>query len=114
MNDIKNKEAELDTISYTELVQAKPGEAFFHEWNTYLREVGRLLREGHQGKFILINDEAIIGIFDTEDAARTEGLKRCLLQPFLVQQIRSREPILRIRGYNVPWPVSRSQLAKPA
>lgn len=102
------------TVHYTELREARPEEPFFHEWNTYLREVGRLLDQGHEGKFVLIRQESIIGVFDTDADARAEGLKSYLLQPFLVQQIRLREPILRLRGYNIAWPLSPSPLAKPA
>jgi len=114
VNDKECRHDESAAISYTELEEAKPGEPFFHEWNTYLRALERLLGEGREGKFVLIQKETIVEIFDTEEDARREGLKRYLLKPFLVQQIRSKEPNLRMRGYNMPWPVSPSPLAKPA
>ena len=37
------------TIHYTQLAEARPGDDFYLEWNTYRREVGRLLAEGHEG-----------------------------------------------------------------
>jgi hypothetical protein len=60
------------------------------------------LGDGQEGKFILIKGDSILGIFESWDAAREEGLKRFFLQPFLVQQVRADEPVLRIRGYSLP------------
>jgi hypothetical protein len=93
---------ETPTIHYTELPEASPDSPLYQAWNTYRREVGRLLAEGQEGKFALIKDEVVIGLYDTWDAARAAGLQRYLLSPFLVHQVQSREPILRLRGYNLP------------
>jgi hypothetical protein len=41
-------------VHYTELAKAKQGDTFFHEWNGYRREVGRLLAEGQEGRHVLI------------------------------------------------------------
>jgi hypothetical protein len=94
-------------IHYTELPEAKPGEVLACEWNTYRREVGRLLSEGQAGRFVLIKGQEILGLYDTWDAAREIGLQRFLMQPFLVHAIRAEEPYLRIRGVNLPWTSSR-------
>src|SRR5437762_1438554 len=48
-------------IPWTELPEAKPGEVFYREWNTYRREVGHLLAEGQAGRYVLIKGEQIIG-----------------------------------------------------
>jgi hypothetical protein len=101
------------TIHYTELPADAPGSPLAAEWDLYRREVGRLLAQGHEDKWVLIKGEEIIGIFDTWDAARDEGLKRYLLQPMLVKQVLTREPILRVRGYNLPWPNSLSRSPEP-
>jgi hypothetical protein len=90
-------------IHYTELAEAKPGDVLAEEWNTYRREVGRLLAEGQDGRHVLIKGQEIIGLFDTSDAAYREGLKRYLREPFFVHPIRAEEPYLRIRGINYPW-----------
>jgi hypothetical protein len=92
------------TVHYTELQGAKQGEALADEWNTLRREVGRLLTEHQEGRFVLIKGREIIGIYDTWAAAREDGLQRYLLEPFLVQPIRTEEPYLRIRGINLAWP----------
>jgi hypothetical protein len=94
-------------VHYTELPEGKLGDVLGAEWNTYRRDVGRLLSEGQAGRFVLIKDEEILGLYDTWDAAREVGLQRFLMQPFLVHEIRAEEPYLRIRGVNLPWTNSR-------
>jgi hypothetical protein len=94
-------------IHYTKLPEAELGDVLGAEWNTYRREVGRLLSEGQGGRFVLIKDETILGLYDTWDAAREVGLQRFLMQPFLVHEIRAEEPYLRIRGVNLPGTNSR-------
>jgi hypothetical protein len=100
-------------IHHSELPEAPPDDVLAAEWNTYRHEVGRLLAEGHEGKFVLIKGATIVGFFDSWQAARQEGVRRYLLQPMLVQEIRTYEPILRIRGFNLPWLHSLSQSPKP-
>src|SRR5262245_8850172 len=78
---------ELPDIHHSELPAGDAASPLCREWNTYRREAGRLLAEGHEGKFILVHGETILGLFDTWDAAREAGLERFLLQPFLVHQI---------------------------
>src|SRR5262249_54811440 len=89
-------------IHHSQLQLASPDESLFQEWNTYCREVNKLLSEGLEGKFVLIKETAIIGVFDSEDDALEEGNRRFLRNPFLIQQIREFEPLLRIRGFNMP------------
>jgi hypothetical protein len=96
-------------VHYTELLDAKPGEPLAEEWNTYCREVGRLLTEGQEGRHVLIKGPEIIGIFDTANAAYEAGVKRYFQEPFFVHPIRAEEPYLRIRGINCPWPSSLSR-----
>lgn len=83
------------TIPWTELPPANPHSPLAAEWETYRREVGRLLAEGQEGKYALIKGDEIIGIYDTWDAAREAGLEKYLLQPHVVRRILSREPLIR-------------------
>jgi hypothetical protein len=85
------------TIHYTELRPAEPGEPGGQEWNTYLREVGRLLAEGHEGKWALLKGDDVIGLYDSKDEARTEGCRRFLLQPWILHQVRTWEPVIWTR-----------------
>jgi len=93
-------EVKRPTIPYTQLPEAKPDDVFFLEWNLYRREVGRWLTDGHEGKFVLIKGESVIGLYDTWAEARKEGRKRYGMDPFLVQPIQPEETVYRIRGYS--------------
>jgi hypothetical protein len=86
---------EPPTIPYTELPDTKPDSPLYREWNYYRREVGRLLAEGQEGRFVLIKGEEVIGIWNTEEEARAVALQKYLMQPCLIHQVRSREPVLR-------------------
>ncbi len=85
------------TIHYTELPASKPGEPLAEEWETYRREVGRLLAEGNEGRFILIKGGQIIGIWDTHKEAMAAAYEQFLGQSFFVHQIQERERLLRCR-----------------
>jgi hypothetical protein len=86
---------EPPTVHYTELPEAKPDSPLYREWNTYRREVGRLLAEGLGGRHVLIKDEEILGTWATHDEAMTAGYQRFLGQPFLVHRVEERERVLR-------------------
>jgi hypothetical protein len=91
-------EANDRTIPYTEVPELPLDSQIYHESQTYRREMPRWLAEGQEGKFVLIKGEEVIGLFEKEEDAMAVGRERYLLGPFLVQQIRSREPVLRL-----PW-----------
>jgi hypothetical protein len=95
---------ESQSIHYTALPPAVPGEALADEWNTYCQEVGRLLAEGGEGRYVLIKGKEIVGVHESWKQAREAGLKRYLSEPFFVHAIRLCEPYLRIRGLNHSWP----------
>lgn len=88
-------QAELPTIHYSKLPQADPASALFTEWNTYRREVGRLLEENQQGRFVLIKGDEIIGLWDNEREAFAAGYQRFLGKAFMVHQVQERESVLR-------------------
>lgn len=104
------------TIPWTELPPGEPGSALDAEWETYRREVGRLLAEGHEGKCVLVKGDSIIGVYDTWEEARQVGLGRYLLEAHMVRPILSREPLLRTPlsyGYanpNISYPTRRADL----
>jgi hypothetical protein len=90
---------ERPTIPSTQLPDGPPDSPIATEWNFYRRILGRLLAEGYEGKWLLIKNEEVVGIWDTEAEADTVRLERFAMQPVLMKQILAREPILRI-GYN--------------
>lgn len=92
---------EQPSIHHTELPEPQPGSPLVREWNTYRREVGRLLAEGQQGRWVLIRGERIIGTWDSEAEAEAAGLQQFQRQPFLIHRIEEYEPLLR--GPSVFW-----------
>ena len=101
-------------IHYSELPDLKPGDPLQQAWNVYRREAGRLIAEGHEKKFVLINGDEIVGLFETWGDASQEGYRRSLHEPFLIRQVLTYEPILKVRGYNLPCPLFDIRLARPA
>ncbi|MBY0522901.1 MAG: hypothetical protein K2R98_05865 [Gemmataceae bacterium] len=91
------------TIHWTELSEATPGHRGATEWNFYRKQVGRLLGEGHEGRWVLIKGEEIFGIWDTEQEAKAARAQRFMMQDVLLRQILEREPVLRGGGYHRTW-----------
>jgi hypothetical protein len=96
---MNNRAEEQPTIHYTQLSDGPPDSPIATEWNFYRRMIGQLLAEGHEGKWLLIKGEKIVGIWDTEAEADAVRRERFLMQAVLMKKILTREPILRI-GYN--------------
>jgi len=90
---------ERPTIPASELPPAAPNNSTAAEWETYRSQVTAWLAQGREGQFVLIKGSEVVGFWDAEEAALSGGYKRFLMQPFLVHQVRSREPLFRI-GYN--------------
>jgi hypothetical protein len=86
---------ESPTIHYAELPDGSADSPIAKEWNLYRREAGRLLAEGHENQWVLIKGEEVIGIWNTEKEARAVALQKYLMQPCLIHQVLSREPVLR-------------------
>ena len=93
------RRAEPPTIHFTQLPGDSSGGRGATEWNYYLREVGRLLAEGHEGRCVLIKGEELVGIWDTEAEANRIRLESFLMQDVLIHQIRTHEPVLRGPSY---------------
>jgi hypothetical protein len=87
------------TVPATQLPEGPTDSPIATEWRFYRGIVSRLLAEGYEGKWLLIKNEEIVGIWDTEDQANAVRLERFARQPVLMKQILAREPVLRI-GYN--------------
>jgi hypothetical protein len=95
-------------LHYTELPPAQPDSPLAREVEFYRREVGRLIAEGHEGKWLLIKGHVIIGLFDTRDAAMAEARERYLIprQPCLVRQIQTYQRVSRVSCYLWSCPTS--------
>src|SRR5436190_3972401 len=75
------------TLHYTELPENTSGGPLSTEWNYYRQIIGRLLAEGHEGKWVLIQGNELIGIWETEAECDRERLKRFLMQPVFMKQV---------------------------
>ena len=91
------------TIHYTELPEDASSGPIAGEWNFYRRELGRLLAEGHEGRWVLIKGEKVIGIWDREEEADRVRRAQFPMQHVLLKQILVREPVLRGGGYFRRW-----------
>jgi hypothetical protein len=61
------------------------------ELHTYERELPNLL--AHEGKYVLIHNEDIVGIFGTYEDALKAGYERCGLDGFFVRQIQAYDEV---------------------
>jgi len=62
------------------------------EAETYRREVGRLLAEGHAGRHVLIKGDEIVSIWDTQRDALQAGRDQFELEDIAVVKIDPRDP----------------------
>lgn len=53
--------------------------------------------EAYPGKFVLVKGEALIGVFDSDTTAVSEGIQRFGLESFLVRGVSEKEETIRIR-----------------
>jgi hypothetical protein len=65
---------------------------FERELQTYERERQALLE--HEGKFVVIKGDELLGVFDTYADALQSGYARWKLESFLVKQIAAVEQVL--------------------
>ncbi len=89
-------EVKRPTIHYTQLEDFPPDDPLYNEWNTCRRELPRLIAEGHEGKFVLVKGAEIIGLYPSYLEANAEGCRRFLTEPFLIHEIQTEIPLLRL------------------
>lgn len=94
---------ERPTIHWTELKEDTSGGRISKEWNFYLKQVGRLLADGHEGHWVLIKGDELIGVWNTEKEAQEVRTQKFLMQDVLLRQILEREPLLRGGGFLRLW-----------
>jgi hypothetical protein len=100
---VPSQPTELRPIHYTSLPEDTSGGRCAIEWNTYRRQVARLLAEGHERRWVLLKGEELVGIWDTEAEARAAAVARYLMQPVLIRQILTYEPVLRAPTFLNRW-----------
>jgi hypothetical protein len=78
--------------------------ALEREIETYNRRLGELLP--HQGKYVVIHADEVVGTYDGFDDALREGYERFGDEAFLVRKIRETEPVMTMPRSLQPWPLS--------
>jgi hypothetical protein len=86
------------TIHYSQMAPASGEGPIDREYETFRREVGRLLAEGHEGKWVLIKGDQIIGLYGSKDEALGAGYARFHQTGFFVDHILTNMPVVRL-----PW-----------
>jgi hypothetical protein len=81
-------------LHWTQLAEDTSGWAYAAEWNYYRRLVGRLLTEGHAGRWVVFKGESLVGFWDTLAEAESAVRERAL-QPVLLKRILEWEPVVR-------------------
>jgi hypothetical protein len=70
-----------------------PGDgAMEPEFAVYLRELPRLLAEGHGGRHVLLKGDAVLSVWDTQRDVLQAGYERFGLERFSVKKIDPRDP----------------------
>jgi hypothetical protein len=57
------------------------------EFAAYLRELPRLLAEGHAGRYALLQGDEVLSVWDTQRDVLQAGYQRFGLEPFTVKKI---------------------------
>jgi hypothetical protein len=70
------------TIHRTQLPEVPSDSPTYREYQTFRRELPRLLAAGREGEWALIKGDEIVGLFATLDEGQRAGLERYLLKPF--------------------------------
>ena len=83
--------AENPSDSPTALPPTSDLRALRREIITYRRLLPQLLAEGHEGRFVLIKGEDVLGIWDNFEDAQQAGALQFGFGPFLAQPIDSRD-----------------------
>jgi hypothetical protein len=83
-----------------DLPDLPPGSPIEAEWDTFRRELPRLLAEGHHGRYALVKGDHVAGVWDTQRDALQAGYEKFGLVTFMVQPILAVDPPKRIRGYS--------------
>jgi len=103
-------------IHFTELAPAPADGPLAVEWETFRRELPRLLADGLAGAYALVVGSVVVGTFDTFAGAVAEGRRRFPERPLAVQLIAEWQPVIRPSGGIrwAAWDCALSGRARPA
>lgn len=86
------------TVHFSKLGPLLPASRHAREWEVFRNEIGRLITEGHEGEYVLISGDDVVGFWPTFEEARSQGILHGDDDPF-VFQIATEIPMLR-SGYS--------------
>jgi hypothetical protein len=105
-------------IPHSQLPELPSDNPLCREWNTYRREVAALLAAGFESGWVLVKGEKLYGLYASWKMAYLAGLEKVVQQemelPFLVQQVRSAEPVSSIERLRKACPRSPLTLKQTA
>ena len=81
------------SIHHTELTEDHSNDPAAAGYNVFVREVGRLIAEGHEGKWVVIAEERLIGVYETRQEAHGAIIDGKFPWPAILRQIRTRIPV---------------------
>jgi hypothetical protein len=76
------------------------GQVLEKEWEIYEQQRTRLLA-AHEGKFVVIHDNEVLGVYESRSEAHRAGYQRFGRVPFLVHEIVATERPRRIISHTV-------------
>ena len=82
------------SVHYTELTEDHSNDPAAPGWNVYVREVGRLIAEGNEGKWVVIAEGRLIGVYETKQEATGVTAGRKFAWPCTLKQVREHEPLV--------------------
>jgi len=94
---------QLPTIHHTELWEDTSGGPFSTGWNYFRREIPRLLAEGHDGEWAGVMGEEVLGFWATREEAVAACRVRYPGRPVLIQSVRERYQVARVRWQYLLW-----------
>ncbi len=81
------------SVHYSELKENRSSDPAAEGWNVYVREVGRLLAEGNEGKWVVIAEGRLIGVYETKGEGHVVIAKGHFTWPAALYQVRSQHPV---------------------
>lgn len=83
-----------DRVYSAQLPNSFSSDEITGDWDFHRREASHLLVAGQQGRWVIISQASIIGVWDTEEQAQRAAGEHALTQPYLLHQVQERAPVL--------------------
>jgi hypothetical protein len=81
------------SVHFSELKENRSSDPTAEGWNVYVREVARLIAEGNEGKWVVIAEGRLIGVYDTKGEGYDAIDEGKFTWPSILKQIRVHEQL---------------------